>query len=152
MYIQCKLLSTFLLCLWSSPWPGTNMTNDVHLLWPKGWRPCITSPLFHVMLIHNSSMILTCNCKTDFLAQDGSILVLSEALVKPFIWFLSSPALHLRNRKGAVGENVDAVVLYNFYSIFKPPDGNRRLSVRLTVQYNGILPHDSNIMGLFDKK
>lgn len=39
----------------------------------------------HHISLCNSSAILTCDCKTGFLAQDCTILVLSKALIEPFI-------------------------------------------------------------------
>lgn len=41
----------------------------------------------HIILLHFQcgSSILTCDCQTSFLAQDCTILVLSKALIEPFI-------------------------------------------------------------------
>lgn len=95
---------------------------------------------------------LTCDCKTGFLAQDCTILVLSEALIEPFIWFVSSSALHFRYVQGAVGEQVHPLVLHHAYAVLEPSDVDGRLAVRLTVQDNGVPPHDRDIARLLDEK
>lgn len=96
--------------------------------------------------------LLTCDCKTGFLAQDGAVFVLSEALIKPFVRFVSSPALDLGDVKGAVGEQVDAVVLCHLRPVLEPPDVDGRLSLGVTVQNNGLSPHHDDITGLLDEK
>lgn len=96
--------------------------------------------------------LLTCDCKTGFLAQDGAVFVLSEALIKPFVWFVSSSALDLGNVKGAVGEQVDAVVLCHCRSVLEPSDIDGRLSLGVTVQNDGLSPHHDDITGLLDEK
>lgn len=113
------------------------------------WKQTVTIHLTWYLISGNT---LTCDCKTGFLAQDCTILVLSEALIEPFIWFVSSSALHFRYIQGAVGEQVHPLVLHHVYAVLEPSDIDGRLSVRLTVQDNGVLPHDRDIARLLDEK
>lgn len=41
--------------------------------------------LWILLKMNKPRTILTCDCKAGFLAQDCTIFVLSEALIKPFI-------------------------------------------------------------------
>lgn len=95
---------------------------------------------------------LTCDCKTGSLAQDCTVFVLSKALIEPFIWFVSSSALHLWNIKGAVGEQVHSVILRHSCAVLEPSDVDGRLSLRVTVQDDGLSPRGDGIMGLLDEK
>lgn len=95
---------------------------------------------------------LTCDCKTGFLAQDCTVFVLSEALIEPFIWFVSSSALHLWYIQRAVGEQVHPLALRHAHAVLEPSDVDGRLSVSLTVQDNRVPPHDRDITRLLDEK
>lgn len=106
----------------------------------------------NLLKLLETNALLTCDCQTGVLAQDCAVFVVSEALVEPLVRFVSSPALDLGNVEGAVGEQVDAVVLCHVRAVLEPPDVDGRLSLGVTVQNNGLSPHGDDITGLLDEE